>query len=526
MSAVREIEPAEREGRPPLADGPPRTGGWEGLRRGDDAGARDAARRTVARVRAAQEAWGRRPLAERLQVVRRFRRRLAARGAALAGLVAGSGAEAARARGEVLVGQVIPLADACRFLEDEAAALLAPERPAGRRPPWLGGGDLVVERRPLGVVLVVAPANYPVLLPGVQCLQALVAGNAVLLKPGAGGRAAALWLAARLLEAGLPRDVLEVLGEEPEAAAAALAGGVDHLVLTGSAATGAMLARRAAERLVPSTLELSGCDPLIALPGSDPRVVAAALAFALRWNGGATCIAPRRAYLPAEMAPAVARALVAELMGEVGIGADAASLAAARRAAAAAVAAGARLVFGDLDPGAPPGPVVLADPPDGARALAFDGLAPLVSLVAVRSVDEAVRRASQGPFALGAAVFGPRAAARAVAARLPARAVTINDLVVPTADPRLPFGGRRASGWGTTRGAEGLRAMTVPVAVTSRRRPHRRRAWSPLHGADERLFAAWLALDHGSPRQRVAGAGALVGALAARRRQDPLEERR
>ena len=89
---------------------------------------------------------------------------------------------------ESLTAEVLPLAEACRFLEREAGKLLAPLR-LGKRglPLWLAGVRSEIQREPFGVVLIIGPGNYPLLLPGVQLIQALVAGNAVLLKPGVGG---------------------------------------------------------------------------------------------------------------------------------------------------------------------------------------------------------------------------------------------------------------------------------------------------------------------------------------------------
>ena len=98
--------------------------------------------------------------------------------------------------------EVLPLADACRFLERQATRLLAPVR-LRHRPLWMCGVAAEVQRQPWGVVLIIAPSNYPLLLPGVQLVQALVTGNAVLLKPGVGGLATASMLKQLLVMAGL-----------------------------------------------------------------------------------------------------------------------------------------------------------------------------------------------------------------------------------------------------------------------------------------------------------------------------------
>jgi acyl-CoA reductase-like NAD-dependent aldehyde dehydrogenase len=476
-------------------------------------------------VRAAQARWADRPLAERLAVVRLLRGSLAVRGGALARLAhlahlaPTSGVGGARSEAEVLSAEVIPLADACRFLEEEAPALLAPAAPAGRRPAWLGGVEVELRREPLGVVLVIAASNYPLFLPGVQAVQALAAGNAVLLKPGDGGLPAARALAGLLAEAGLPEGLLTVLPEGDEAARSAVAAGPDLVLLTGSAETGRALLSQLAPRLVPAALELSGCDALFVLPGADRATLeraARALAFGLGLNGGATCIAPRRVFVPRALAAELEAALLTAVAGLPPATVPAAVASQARELAAEAVSAGARLLCGNLEapPEAPFAPLVVADARPGMRLLAADLFAPVLALVPVADAEEALAAAGLCPYALGASVFGPQEEARQLAGRVRAGVVVVNDVIVPTADPRLPFGGRGQSGFGVTRGAEGLLALTAVKAVAVRRGrflPHLDRR-SP-HDAD--LFRAYLAAVHGrGPRARLGGAMGVIQALA------------
>ena len=143
----------------------------------------------IARAREAQKRWAARPVRERLRHLRRFRALIAREGIALA---AAAGSARGRPVAEKLTTEVIPLAAAVQFLEENAVRLLR-TRPLGRggRPVWLSGVATEIRREAFGIVLVVGPANYPLFLPGVQTIQALAAGNAVLLKPGRDGTAAA-----------------------------------------------------------------------------------------------------------------------------------------------------------------------------------------------------------------------------------------------------------------------------------------------------------------------------------------------
>jgi acyl-CoA reductase-like NAD-dependent aldehyde dehydrogenase len=175
------------------------------------------------RARTAQAAWGQTPIGARLQIVRRVRHLIAAQAEVL---VAAVGDRYGRTAADTLATEVIPLADACRFLEREAARLLRPRRLGRRgRPLWLAGAEAEIRREPLGVVLILAPGNYPLFLPGVQLLQALVAGNAVLLKPAPGCTAPLATLSALLEDAGLLAQLVQLLDEDVACARTAIAQG-------------------------------------------------------------------------------------------------------------------------------------------------------------------------------------------------------------------------------------------------------------------------------------------------------------
>ena len=405
-------------------------------------------------LRAAGVAWARQPVPARLAVLTRARRLLAHRAETLANTVA-------RPAADTLVAEVLPLLEAARFLERRAEALLRTRRLRGGRPIWLLGVRSWIARKPLGAVLILAPGNYPLFLPGAQTFQALAAGNAVAWKPAPGGDAAAAAVAAALLEAGLPEGVLRVLGVDD--GPAAVAAGFDRIVLTGSAETGAAVLAAAAPLLTPCTMELSGCDAVFVLPGAQLKLVARCLAYGLRLNGGATCIAPRRVFVLRQAAAELERRLVAILPTAPSRPAMLSAL------ATEAQGQGARLLGNEGQP------LVVADARAEMTLLQRDVFAPWLALVPVDDMEQALAQDATCPFALGASIFGPSAAAQAFADRVQAGSVCINDVIVPTADPRLPFGGSGRSGFGRTRGAEGLLEMTTAAAVSERRgwfRPH------------------------------------------------------
>ena len=404
-----------------------------------------AVRNSVTLARSAQEAWAALPLRKRLRVLCRLRYRLAVEAEVLARTIDVPG----RRFADTLVAEVLPLAEAIRFLQREAPRLLAPRRMGTRgRPLWLFGNRLTLLREPLGVVLIVAPSNYPLMLPGVQIVQALAAGNAVLVKPAPGHARPMLKLRDML---GDCAHLVTVLPEEPAVVSEAMAAGVDKVFLTGSAETGEAVAAAAAERLVPAVMELSGNDAVFVCADADVELAARCIAYGRALNGGNTCIAPRRVFVAREVADDFTRALV-------------------------------RLN-------------------DGRITNQIDGF----SIVAVIDMDEALRRDAGSDYHLGASVFGSPAVAEPLARRINAGCVVINDVIVPTADPRLPFGGRGRSGYGVTRGGEGLLEMTRVKAVARRAgafRPH----LEPPHSLDADLFRHYLAAAHGN------GAAARLGA--------------
>ena len=456
-------------------------------------------------VRAAQRVWKAVSVRQRLGVVGRFRELLAENPAAIC-------VPMHRPPAETLAAEVLPLLDACRFLERDAGRLLVPRRVGSwRRPLWLWGVRSEVRREPFGVVLIVGPGNYPLLLPGVQALQALTAGNAVLLKPAPGGRAVADAFSELVARAGLPAGLLTVLPETVDSVAEALAAGVDKVVLTGSAGVGRQVLSQLADHLIPATMELSGCDAMFVLPDADLELVSKALAFGLRWNGSATCIAPRRVFVVADRASDLERCLVQRLAAT----APAADHSAAARRAGAlireALTEGARLAAGSvLADGITP--CVVADARPTMRLLQEEVFAPVVTLAAVADASAALQLAQASPYGLGATVFGHPAAAWRLAADVQAGSVVVNDVIVPTVDPRLPFGGRGASGFGVTRGAEGLLEMTTVKVISERRGRLRAHLEPPPPDAAE-LFASYIRAVHGRSPGRLRAAWTLLREL-------------
>ncbi|MDB5367959.1 MAG: aldehyde dehydrogenase [Rhodospirillales bacterium] len=465
-------------------------------------------------ARRAQRGWAGVPVAGRLRLVRHARRALARAPVSFASTVARSD----RSPAETIAMEVLPLLDAMRFLERRAASVLRPRRPArSDRPVWLWGIDAIVEPAPLGVVLVVAPGNYPLFLAGVQAVQALVAGNAVIVKPAPGERACLAALRGAFLLAGLPDSLFQVTDDSVETAEKLVAAGPDKVLLTGSGATGRAVLRACAETLTPTVMELAGNDAAIVLAGANPARAADALTFAFALNSSQTCIAPRRIFVERAIADAFVPALEQRLAALAPMPVDARTRARLLPLLSQAASGGATW-SANIDARAETSPpLLIRNAPDESALHASDLFAPVLSLRVVDAWPEAVQLANAQPHALGASVFGPRAEAAKVAAALDVGVVTINDAVAATADPRIPFGGRRQSGFGVTRGLEGLLELTQPKVVLDNRarfRPHLRRGGRVN---EERLLAALVRLLHAGEHRR-RSLRELIGALRGRKK--------
>ncbi len=447
-------------------------------------------------ARAAQRDWAIKPIARRLVPVAELRRLISENAMALAAASAGS---RQRPTAESLTAEVIPLAEACRFLVRNTGSLLKTRRLGSRSLPlWLWGVRREIRRDAFGVILIIGPGNYPLFLPGVQLIQALVAGNAVMLKPGVGGTPAAAALINLIVRAGFDPGLVWLLPESVEAARCAIAAGPDKVLFTGNAGTGEKILQQLAPSLIPATLELSGSDAVVVRADADLDLVTKALVFGFRLNGGATCMAPKRVFvdrrIATELEGRLAKALSPE--GSYRLSAELASR--LGPCLNRALESGMHFIAGSHHPEEElMGPVVLGGATPDAPILQEDLFAPIVVLVTVADDAEAVLRANDCRFALGASIFSRNhAVARRMAERLNAGVVTINDLIVPTADAHAPFGGRKRSGFGVTRGAEGLLELTAPKVITLTR-GRMRPAFDLPHPGDGALFEAYIGVAHG-----------------------------
>ena len=385
---------------------------------------------------------------------------------------------------EALTGDVLALLVSIRWHKKYGRRVLASRTAPGT--PWLLiGQKAVLTREPLGTVGIIATWNYPIQLLGIQLVAAIVAGNNVVVKPCERcplTQGLLLELAQRALQAAaLPSQIITVLPATREAGSTMLAAHdaglrrLDHVVFTGSTAVGRTIAAWGAKALVPTTLELSGCDSAIVLDDCPPTLVqlaAKTIWNAVTMNGGQTCMAPRRVLVTPGVADEFVRALrpltaAAEVRTLIDVSAASRCFGLAQDA----VYRGANSACGVLEPpiGASLRPMCVLNCPADCAAAAGDHFGPLLCVIRVKDEAEAVSLQRGFGQHLSVSVYSgrPKRVRREFAGLLGASQVNVNDSLVPTAIPGTSIAGAGASGWGASRGSEGLLAMTRQVCVST-----------------------------------------------------------
>jgi succinate-semialdehyde dehydrogenase/glutarate-semialdehyde dehydrogenase len=370
-----------------------------------------------------------------------------------------------------------------RHYARDAARLLGPDRRLGAAPLLTG---VTIERHPVGVVGVISPWSYPLLLACADAIPAIMAGNAVVLKPGRETPLTALWAVDLMHRAGISRRVMQVVVGRGDELGPRIVERADHVAFTGSAPVGSQVAARCGERIIGCSLSLGGKNPLVVVDDADPGTAAEIAVRACFDNAGQLCVSMERIYvLPgihdAFMERFVSRISALRMRAEVGWGADYGSLigpgqlARTSEVVADAVAKGATVVTGGRPrPDVGPfyyAPTVLADVTDDMTAHSEETLGPVVSVERVPTVEEAVARANDSQFGLNASVISGsgRTGAR-IARRIRAGSVNVNEAhQAALGSTRAPMGGMGRSGVGRRNGDQGLTRFTEEQTIAVQR---------------------------------------------------------
>ena len=464
----------------------------------------------VARARKAQRDWAARPIAERAEIVGAMRRWLVRNRDRL---VESTMRETGKTYEDALLNEVFVAADSFRFWEKKSERYLKDERVPARGPMVLGR-KFLVRRRPLGVVGVIAPWNYPLTIGLGDAVPALMAGNAVVVKPSdVTPLTTRMAVEGFVREAGLPEDVLLVATGRGDTGAA-LVDHVDMIMFTGSTRTGRKVATRAAERLIPVSLEMGGKDPMIVCADADlDRAANAATTMGLL-NSGQICLSVERIYVEDEVHDRFVEKLVTAVgklrqrgitsPGEADVGAMTfpPQIETVERHVADALDKGATALTGGQrgdGPGLYYEPTVLVNVNHDMACMREETFGPTLPVMRVSDVDEAVRLANDSVYGLGSSVFTKDLAkGEAIARRIRAGGTAVNDAIIQCLGYEAPFGGSAESGVGSRNAREGILKYTEPHTIMVTRFGLKRDAnWFPNSKRMTKLLEGALARFYG-----------------------------
>ncbi len=415
--------------------------------------------------------------------------------------------------------EVAYAANAFGFWAKHAARYLADERVHSSQV-LLKGKRLILRYRPLGLVGVIGPWNYPLTNSFGDCIPALAAGNSVILKPSEVTPLTSLLMERALLECGLPEGVLSVASGRGQTGEAVVEN-VDMVMFTGSTRTGRRVAEAAASRLIPCSLELGGKDPMIVLSDADLERAANLAVYYSMQNAGQTCISIERVYVEEPVYDAfVARVLekvralrvgVPTGPGSVDIGAItfAPQLVTISEHIADAEGKGAKVLTGghvlQIGGGRFFEPTVLVDVNHEMKVMKEETFGPVLPVMKVSDVEEAVALANDSPYGLGASVMTRNTSlGEQIARRVRAGSANVNDALINYTALELPMGGAKASGLGSRHGAGGIRKycsqqaiVITPPRLAMKREVH----MFPYKARTTRLIERFLRLLYGRGRR-------------------------
>jgi succinate-semialdehyde dehydrogenase/glutarate-semialdehyde dehydrogenase len=433
----------------------------------------------VQRARAAQARWKLTPFEERRDILLRFHDLVLDRQDELLDIVQLESGKARRHAFE----EILDVAIVARYYARSAERHLRTQRRRGALPVLTATWE---HHHPVGVVGVISPWNYPLTLSISDATPALAAGNAVVLKVDSQTPFAALAGAELLEEAGLPADLLQIVTGSGADLGPELIGRVDYVMFTGSTEVGRQVASQAAERLIPSSMELGGKNAMLVLHDANLKRAVEGAERAMFSNGGQLCISAERLLVDERIADEFVSRLVERvkkmtLGGGLSYDFDMGSLISEKQFETVcghvddAIDKGARVLAGgrprpDLGPYFYE-PTLLEDVVDGMTLFAEETFGPVVAISRFSSEDEAVELANAGCYGLNFSVWTrDTQRGRALAHRLEAGTVNVNEGYIATwGSVDAPMGGMKDSGLGRRHGADGIKKYTESQTVSVQR---------------------------------------------------------
>lgn len=427
------------------------------------------------KARAAQKKWAKVSPAERKKIFLKYHDLVLDRQGALMDIIQDESGKCRRDAFE----EIMDAAVTARHYAYRAGTLLKEHR---AKPLMPVVQSVSVQHAPVGVVGVIAPWNYPLVLAISDAVVALLAGNAVVLKPDSQTPFTALMVADILASAGLPDGLLQVVTGRGAVVGKAIVENADYVMFTGSTATGRMLATQAAQRLTGFSGELGGKNPMIIAKDAPIDRLAEGTARACFSNAGQLCISIERIYVDDAIADLFIDRFVSYVKGmrvgdthdwtvDMGTLISPEHLERVDGFVQDATSKGARvLTGGERLGGCMYAPTVLIDVPSSANLYRDEVFGPVVYIERVSSEEEAVAKANGTDYGLNCSIWASEATGRRIAAQIEAGTVNINEgygTAWSTLD--APMGGWKQSGVGRRHADHGLLKYTEARTVAVQR---------------------------------------------------------
>jgi acyl-CoA reductase-like NAD-dependent aldehyde dehydrogenase len=433
----------------------------------------------VQRARSAQVGWAAMTYKERESIMLRWRSKILANKDRMVETMV---AENGKPRQEALI-EILYIADVIGYYSKNAAKFLK-----DRKVPLhlLKNKGALVTYHPFGVVGVISPWNFPLILSFGDAISALAAGNAIVVKPSEITPMTALLMAELAEGVGFPDGLIQIVTGMADTGVA-LIDNVDIIVFTGSTATGKKVMERASRRLIPVILELGGKDPMIVLQDADlERAVNGALTGGF-FNNGQVCISVERVYVEEPIYDRFVD-LLSQKVAKLRVASDAdepykrdvgpltfkKQLEIVERQVEDARQRGANILTGGKRtdrPGFFYEPTLLTNVTDDMLVMKEETFGPLLPIVKVKSADEAIRRANASNYGLSSSLWTKdKARGIELAKRVEAGSTCVNDVIINYTMPEIPFGGIKESGIGYRHGgADSLKKFCRPQSIVTDR---------------------------------------------------------
>ncbi|NLI74427.1 MAG: aldehyde dehydrogenase family protein [Euryarchaeota archaeon] len=456
----------------------------------------------------AQAEWIARPLKERIGILKRLQKHVVLNVDNIVRVIC---EETGKPRVEAMNADIMSALSATMYSIEMMPSLFQPKNISfGKLSPMMKylGRRSYIQPRPLGVIVIISPWNYPYGIPFSQAVMAIAAGNSVVLKPSSATPFSGLEVQNAFVTAGVPEHLIQVvLGSGGSVGNALTSSAIDRIIFTGSTEVGKKIMADAANRLTPVTMELGGKDPMIVMADADLHRAAEAAAWGCYVNAGQTCACIKRIYVHDEVynlfldlfRDNVSRIKLGYGLNdpEIGMGPliDEDAVDEMKVHVSRAVEQGGKILFGGqyLEvKGYFFEPTAIIDLPHSSDIVQKEIFGPIVTIHKFQSVEEAISMANDSVYALSGSVWtSDLAMGKMIAERLTGGTINVNNVGYTYGLASTPWGGRGDSGFGHTHGIEGFSELLESHHVHVDRGKFSRELWWHPYGREN------LELSHG-----------------------------